>query len=318
VNDGQRAGVGGEHLRGMPFPAECPSCGQPWDSRSELIGHRARDWAACAFRCQRCGIGFSNSSVPDERVRIVRTPQQAVPPQVHEKLDEALAKALNVRNRPSKRNAFCSARSEDAVTWTIFKGLADATRLRAALRGAGFDDDELGDQLSLLLWGVPIAGSDGASIRSALIAVSNELTETPASRSEPDVIVVTDALVMSIEAKTHSRNDRNTAAAGWPLYLGAASRFAANADEVKEAGYYELTRNWVIGNKLADSLGRDFALVNLGPQAISTSARTFEMLVATTPHRTFRHLRWATLLEAAEPLPDWLESNVAEIQAWDL
>jgi hypothetical protein len=57
--------------------------------------------------------------MPDERVRSVRTPQQAMPLQVHEILDEALAAALNVRNRPSKHNAFCSVRFEDAVTWTI-------------------------------------------------------------------------------------------------------------------------------------------------------------------------------------------------------
>jgi hypothetical protein len=74
-----------------------------------------------------------------------------MPLQVHEILDEALAAALNVRNRPTKHNAFCSVRFEDAVTWTLVEGFADAPRLRAALRGAGFDHDELGGQLTLLL-----------------------------------------------------------------------------------------------------------------------------------------------------------------------
>jgi hypothetical protein len=36
------------------------------------------------------------------------------------------------------------------------------------------------------------------------------------------------------------------------MYLRDESRFTAGAEDVQKAGYYELTRNWVIGNDLAD------------------------------------------------------------------
>jgi hypothetical protein len=54
---------------------------------------------------------------------------QAIPIEVNDGLDTTLAEALNMRNRPSKRNAFCSASSEDAVTWTVFRGLDVIGRL---------------------------------------------------------------------------------------------------------------------------------------------------------------------------------------------
>jgi len=301
----------------MSFPAECPSCSQPWAYRPELVGVRRRDWEGLAFRCDDCDIGFSNSTDPDARVRIVRTPQQAVPEEVQAGLDGALAQALNVRNRASKRNAFCSASSEDAVTWTVFNGLALAGRLPAVLQGAGVDDHDPRDS-TVLLWGVPVAGPDGDAVRAALVAVSDAFEERPASRSEPDVVMVNETLVMFIEAKTHSRNDRDREAAGWPLYLGDESRFMAPVDEVKKAGYYELTRNWVIGNEVADSLGRDFALVNLGPQKLAKSALEFAALAAITPHRVFRHVRWAKLLDAAAPVPAWLEAYAGRGGLWDL
>src|SRR3954466_15354300 len=102
----------------MSFPTTCPSCGRPWQEQPAMIGERRRDWDSLAFRCLDCGIGYSNAANPQQRVRIVRDAAQAVPAEVREGLDEALAAAFNVRNRPSKRNAFCSASSEDAVTWT--------------------------------------------------------------------------------------------------------------------------------------------------------------------------------------------------------
>jgi hypothetical protein len=282
------------------------------------VGVRRRDWDGLAFRCHDCGIGFSNSTNPDARVRIVRTPQQAVPEEVQAGLDDALAHAFNVRNRPSKRNAFCSASSEDAVTWTVFNGLALAGRLPAVLEAAGLADHDANGPLTVLLWGVPVAGPTAEPVRAALLAVSDALGETPASRSEPDVILVADTLVMFIEAKTHSRNECDRDAAGWPLYLGDESRFTGPVEDVQKAGYYELARNWVIGNDLADALGRDFALLNLGPQKLAKTAREFAALTATTPHRAFGHLRWAELLDAAMPLPTWLEAYAGHGMLLDL
>ncbi len=296
----------------MTFPFTCPSCGQPWREQPAMIGKRRRDWASLAFRCLDCGIGYSNATNPDDRVRIVRDVAQAVPIEVHDGLDTALAEALNVRNRPSKRNAFCSASSEDAVTWTVFRGLDVIGHLAGVTQAITPDHPVIRD-LDLLLWGAPVAGANGAAIRQQLIAVSDELGEASKSRSEPDVILATETHVVFLEAKTGSRNDINASSNGWGLYLTDEALFCVDAKEVPRAGYYEFARNWVIGNKLADKLGRDFALVNLGPAGLAADVKRLAPLLGTTAHRTFSHLRWAQVLEEAEPLPQWLAEYVERV-----
>jgi hypothetical protein len=87
------------------------------------IGKRPHRFEELAFRCERCGTGFSNSRSPTDRRRIFRDPADNVPPEVREGLTAALDGAVNVRNRPSKRFKFGSSRSEDALTWTTFEGL---------------------------------------------------------------------------------------------------------------------------------------------------------------------------------------------------
>lgn len=277
-----------------------------------MIGVRRRDWESLAFRCLDCGIGYSNATNPEVRVRIVRHVDQAVPGEVHDGLEDALAEALNERNRPSKRNAFCSASSEDAVTWTVFRGLDVTGRLARVAQTITREHTESRD-VDLLLWGVPVAGPTGAAIRNKLIAVSDELGEASESRSEPDVILVTETHVVFIEAKTGSRNDVNGRSNGWATYLKDEALFRVEAKRVQEAGFYELVRNWVIGNKLADKLGRDYLLVNLGPAGLALDVKRLAPLLGTTAHRTFSHLRWTQLLEEAEPLPQWLTDYVDKV-----
>lgn len=140
-----------------------------------------------------------------------------------------------MRDRPSKRNAFCSASSEDAVTRTAFNGLAITGGIPAMLKSAGLDDDTPSSESTVLLWGVPIGGPDATAVR-AVVAASDQLREMRMSRSEPGVVVVTETRVMFIEAETHSTNQRDPDAAGWSLYLGHESRFTASVQEVKNAG----------------------------------------------------------------------------------
>jgi hypothetical protein len=277
-----------------------------------MLGVRRRDWESLAFRCLDCGIGYSNATNPKARVRIVRHVDQAVPDEVHDGLEDALEQALNERNRPSKRNAFCSASSEDAVTWTVFRGLDRIGRLARVAQAITPDHPESRD-VDLLLWGVPVASPTGAAIREQLIAVTDELGEASMSRSEPDVILVTETHVVFIEAKTGSRNDVNPSANGWGTYLKDEALFCVEPDQVQSAGYYELVRNWVIGNKLADRLGRDFLLINLGPAGLAADVKRLAPLLGTTAHRSFTHGRWAEMLAEAEPLPHWLGEYVDRV-----
>src|ERR1700754_2065901 len=97
----------------------CPQCHQPWDERADLIGKVATGFDGCAFRCHSCGIALSNAAQPQQRVLITRSPELNVPVEVRAGLNAALAGAATVGNRARKREKFCSATSEDAVTWTV-------------------------------------------------------------------------------------------------------------------------------------------------------------------------------------------------------
>lgn len=64
-------------------------------------------------------------------MRITREPELNVPPEARDGLSATLDGAANVVNRATKREKFCSANSEDAVTWTVARGLLAAGALRA-------------------------------------------------------------------------------------------------------------------------------------------------------------------------------------------
>jgi hypothetical protein len=281
----------------LSYADTCPQCGGPWDVRLDRLGTPASDFASCAFRCHRCRLGFSNAKSPGARVPITATPEQNVPAEARPGLLEALAGAINAHNRPVKAKKFCSGRSEDAVTWTVVCGLR-ATVAVGALIGR----PELGEPEALLLWGHPVEGPSASGVRKALQAVSDALGEHPDRRSEPDVVALWPGLLAFVEAKHGSANDSQP---GYATYLPATGLFAAADDQVKAEGSYQLTRNWVIGTRLADKLATEFLLVNLGPVGIADHAAGFAALLEQTPQRRFEHRTWRQALERAET-PVWL------------
>ena len=108
-------------------------------------------------------------------------------------------------------------------------------------------------------------------------------------------------------AEYRSGNDHKPNYANFDRYLDRPDLFGCDLDEVRETGYYELTRNWRIGIELAKRLGADrFLLVNLGPPQVAASARAFAATLKTNERRHFVHRTWAQLLTAAAPLPPWL------------
>src|ERR1044071_6044483 len=50
-------------------PIECPSCGSILnDLQSKLVPRPAKDYESCRRRCDRCGVGFSNSAREPTRI----------------------------------------------------------------------------------------------------------------------------------------------------------------------------------------------------------------------------------------------------------
>lgn len=245
----------------------------------------------------------------DDRVMIAASPELNVPREVRAGLVEALGQAANRRNRRNKLMKFCFETSEDAVTWTVFRGLEQQGRLDALVA----PQRPLGDP-TLLLWGVPISGARGPEIASSLADVCRSLGERANALSEPDVIVAWPDLVVLVEAKFQSANERRRNHPNFHRYLDRPDLYAVPPEQVAAAGYYELTRYWRIGAALAESLHTPgFLLVNLGPpDRIEVDADIFSTLLARSPLREFASCSWSDVLETAAPLEPWLDRYASE------
>lgn len=309
-------GPSGERLLKHIPDVECPQCGKT--IRAPLTVEQpkaASSYDECLRKCTICHAGWSNAK--SNPVACIDRPTRAVPRQVRTHLNATLASALNERNRQNKANKFCFFTSEDALTWTLFRGLQVehliSTSLKALLPGLGIGDDT---QTTMLLWGssVPPATKAGTALRDRLIAVCDAVGEQPTSRSEPDVIFdLGPAGLILIEVKLHSGNEVRTDVGVFNRYTESS----AFADPVAatRSGYYELVRYWRLGAELAGT--RPFFLVNLGPDGLfndpDESGRwdNFQTGIGTHADRRFVQVRWSEVLkELAAPDVEWLRQFV--------
>ncbi|MGA9761631.1 MAG: hypothetical protein WBQ14_04335 [Gaiellaceae bacterium] len=294
-------------------PMRCRACQaliEPDVALAASLGKRlsvhSRD--DCIYRCQ-CGYSYSNARDEARRVMIAARPELNVPKEVRPGLAEALGQAVNRRGRRGKLMKFCFETSEDAVTWTVLRGLSEQGRLDALVA----PQRPLGEP-TLLLWGVPIIGPRGAETAAALAEVCRSLGESASSLSEPDVIVVWEDLLLLVEAKFQSANERRPNYHGFARYLDWPDLFAVSPEEVAADGYYELTRNWRIGAELSERLRiAGFLLLNLGPpEKIEVDADLFGTLVARSAAHDFASCSWSDVLEAAQPVEAWLDRYASD------
>lgn len=249
--------------------------------------------ADCLYVCD-CGVSYSNAQDEKNRRQIAATPELNVPEPVRAGVSDVLGRAANVTNRKSKAWRFCSDASEDALTWTVLRRLEQNKRLDV-FRGA--DGSDMPD---LLLWGAAVSGAGADLAAQGLEAVSLDHGERKDSRSEPDVTLIWPDLVLIAEAKYQSQNLRQPKYPNFCRYLRREGLFSVPCGDVADAGFYELTRNWVLGVALAERLGRDFMLVNLGPPGLAAAAETFAKLVSqTSSSRRFTYRSWSSLLPAS-------------------
>jgi hypothetical protein len=160
----------------------------------------------------------------------------------------------------------------------------------------------------MLLWGAALAEGRATRVAAELRRVSIELGESPRRVSEPDAILSWDELLVFVEAKYRSPNDKKPGYGNFKRYTsGRLDLFKLAPDDVATAGHYELTRNWRLGIEVAERLGVNrFLLVNLGGKRLADSATEFAATIQQTPTRRFCHRRWAEVLEMASPLEPWL------------
>jgi hypothetical protein len=291
----------------------CPVC------RAEIPGVLSSEPRApstfddCLRKCS-CGAGaYSNGRTP---TWIFKDPLDNVPAEVRAGLIETAGRSINVRNRTTKLFRLGFASSEDAVTWTVFRYLAQMRTLRERLAACGNPvARQARDEPAMLLWGCPVPREDctaSAVADSLLHVVGKVLKEPKASYSEPDVVLdFDDAGVVIVEAKYKSGNDRKSFDySGWSRYLSAVS--FSDAESVRRSGMYELARNWRILDELAG--GRKASLVNLGLSIEGLESQrlaTFRASLRTTPRRDFRVMTWESLVGEVPRLPEWLQRWLA-------
>ena len=243
----------------------CPICGEPMTMFANLQHIRVSRYENCARKCLHCAIGASNDA--QHPTFIYQNYQRNVPACVREHLEYTMANSLNVLNRNNKRRKFAFCTSEDALTWLFIRSFIVDNTIQALADTFGLTLP----MTEILIWGVPQISPIEDAIVPVLKKTLDALGELGNSRSEPDVILVSNAEIVFIEVKLSAQNALLFDANRFQRYVTPApvNHYYANTQETINTGLYELTRNWTIGNCLAERLGhRGFKLYNLGPQGL--------------------------------------------------
>jgi hypothetical protein len=298
---------------------ECKACG----GRIVYVGgdptvkvERATAYASADHECSECGLRYSNSRDMAGRTAFTPRPAGNIPVEIAEGLGPVLANSINEVNRRKKTDWFCASTSEDAITWSVFRWLQQAGK--ASILPELCHTRTPAGQASLLLWGAPAGGPDAESLRDLIIEVSDSFGEDRRRRTEMDVLLVWPDLVMVVEVKYRSPNDRRAGRCGPRLaqYV-TAEFFAAECAEVDREGYYELVRNWALGARLAQRLGRRFLLVNLAPAARRSDVERFLPQLKVAEDRRIAFVSWGELADAMErddSTPEWLREYLTARQ----
>jgi hypothetical protein len=207
--------------------------------------------------------------------------------------------------------------SEDAVTWNVFRFFERHSMLSAAI--SNILECPSGEPLTIF-W----TTHDGCPWKP-WIGCSNDFCEMAFARSEADLIFLwPKKMLVVVEAKFRSANCSELKKREEELrkakryieqeqvakYLNRDGAF----DSVRD-GWYELLRNWTLGTRLADALGREkFVLVNLvrkrheavygEDSRVQFAART----CVVSPARSFVVAYWEDLIASATTESDDTDS----------
>jgi hypothetical protein len=214
---------------------------------------------------------------------------------------------------------FTSSKSEDHVTWTVFRWLQTQGAIRNTISKVGieFAHSATAEPI-LLLWGVPVPKEDrfAKGILDQLENVLEGIGEESNRRSEPDVILDFGLTgLVFIEVKLGSQNDtKRDDYVGWEKYITSTEAFL-DPNKVKRSGLYELCRNWRIAWEMAKD--RPMALINLGPGQLfgddsRGSLQSFCESLHQSSTRRFVEVTWESFLGTISNKPEWFSKYVQE------
>lgn len=214
--------------------------------------------------------------------------------------DEELLAAI----RPFKRESrMARERSEDALTWNVFRHLETSGRLIPWLGAmAG------GRTSAAVVHYWSFEASTHGTWRP-LAEARSAFGELEGRGSEPDLVITTDDAYVWVEAKLGSSNDTTPSDAD-----GAKSRYTSGGGGwyssvvntpfetvAVERRRYELLRLWLLGSWSAAQHGKRFVLVNLVREGFAEDVPSF---VTTNfregPDRIVRRATWESLCRGTE------------------
>jgi len=187
--------------------------------------------------------------------------------------------------------------SEDAVTWNIFRFLERnnlVEKIINSLIGASLDSFEV------IYWSY---SQNERNSWSNLNRARQEFGEEIERSSEPDIIIVSNQVLIFLEAKLTAGNDTiptnldnpKKYISGGNNWFKKVFRSSYETVAIKEKKY-ELLRFWLLGSWLANELGLDYYLINL---VLSAREKDIELVfgrhIIETRHRKFMRLTWEDL-----------------------
>jgi hypothetical protein len=156
-------------------------------------------------------------------------------------------------------------KSEDAVSWNVFRSLERSKLLSGFLEGLHNSPVESPE---VIYWSY---SQSQQKVWNELEKARAEFGESPQRSSEPDIIVKSNNILFFIEAKlmattkidfnkSHTEEDKEERIRRY----SKGDRFLKRpVENIIDAGYYQLMRFWIIGSSIAERLNLDFYLVNL-------------------------------------------------------
>jgi hypothetical protein len=221
--------------------------------------------------------------------------------------DEALLESIFAEKRESR---MAREKSEDAVTWNVFRYLEKKDLLKPFLNSISSSGNE---DARLVYWSFDnIAGRP----YEPPVQAREEFGEKSNQGSEPDLVIETKGNIYFIEAKLDSGNKGGPAnstnkkeyESGGNDWFSKVFKAGSDFDKVaNEDSFYELMRLWLLGTWIANErLHCNFFLVNL---VLNKKERDIEDLfgrhVGYNETRAFKRLTWEqiySLIERTVPM----------------
>lgn len=268
---------------------KCPKCNfimQEFDIKPK----KASKYEDCIRRCIQCQIGASNAQI--NPTFIYKDYRNNIPSNLLEHLNETLEKTLNTTNRENKKIKLGFSTSEDAVSWIFIKYFLVNDKLPVLQKILNLED-EISE---ILMWGVPQINRDLGCTEN-LKHICDSLGEDKKYYTEPDIIIITKSESVFVEVKVKSGNDKQAADnRNYDKYL--LDKFYTDIKTAKKSSYYELIRNWTIGNIFAEN---NFKLINLAPQKLFSNENQdsdFKLFInSLKDSRNFIQLSWEAVFK---------------------